>query len=169
MPIHSLRFEFDGGSVVRPHANAFRVVRREDFDYALLDEVKKRGIIVREGEPVVSLRRVDGAIRVSTTRGEYDAKVLIGADGANSIARRLLGPSRKRQRFVALEVFTPRLEEETSDSAANSAVFDFRPVARGLRGYYWDFPSLCDGEPRMMGHWRRALARRPVAARPLRH
>ena len=148
VPIRTLRFEFDGGSVVRPHPNAFRVVRRENFDYALLDKVRKRGIIVREGEPVVSLRHVDGAIRVSTTRGVYDAKVLIGADGANRIARRLLGPagsasaswrSRSSRRASKKRPPTPRPTARSSTPH----------VAGGLRGYYWDFPSLCDGEPRM--------------------
>ena len=107
VPIHTLRFEFDGGSFVRPHPNAFRVVRREDFDYALLDEVRNAGSCSR--------RRARGLVAPCRRRHSrqhntrlYDAKILIGADGANSIVRRALVPSRKRQRFVALEVFTPR-------------------------------------------------------------
>ena len=70
--------------------------------------------------------------------------------GANGLVRRTLFPStRKLERFVALEVFTPRTARETAPERTGTAVFDFRPAADGLRGYYWDFPSLYAGAPRM--------------------
>lgn len=149
VPIHALRFEYEGGHSLRVQANAFRVVRREDFDQALLNEAKARGVRVQEGEGVTKLQRIDGGVRVITSQGEYEARVILGADGANSLVRRTLVPSRKQQRFVALEVFTPRVNGELAVGAEHTAVFDFRPAAQGLRGYYWDFPSLCEGEPRM--------------------
>jgi flavin-dependent dehydrogenase len=89
-------------------------------------------------------------VHVVTTAGEYDARVVIGADGANGLVRRALVPSdRKVERFVALEVFTPRTARESAPERAATAVFDFRPAADGLRGYYWDFPSLHGAVPRM--------------------
>ena len=77
----------------------------------------------------------------------YRARVVIGADGAGSLVRRsLVGPA-AGERFVALGVLTPW--QDRPDGDANTAVLDFRPVARGLRGYAWDFPALRAGERRM--------------------
>jgi flavin-dependent dehydrogenase len=149
VPIHTLRFEYVGGHALRRQPNAFRIVRREEFDHALLNEARARGIDVHEGEGVARLQRIEGGIRVTTENGEYDAQVVIGADGANSVVRRALVPSRYPRRFVALEVFTARATPAATPEMASTAVFDFRPAASGLRGYYWDFPSVCAGQPRM--------------------
>ncbi len=149
VPVHRLRFEYEGGHLLHMQPNAFRVVRREEFDQALLNEAKARGVVVHEGEASIAMQRIEGGIRVLTNKDQYEAKVVIGADGAGSMVRRMLVPSRKRRRFVALEVSTPRLNRELAEDAACTAVFDFRPAAQGLRGYYWDFPALCEGQARM--------------------
>ncbi|MEO6027643.1 MAG: geranylgeranyl reductase family protein [Candidatus Binatia bacterium] len=150
VPIHTLRFEYQGGRSQYHQRNAFRVVRRDEFDHALLAAVKARGVTVHEGESVRSLTRHDDGVHIVTTGGEYDARIVIGADGANSVVRRLLlADAGKSRRFVALEVFTPRTAGESTPDLAATAVFDFRPAAHGLHGYYWDFPSLHAGEPRM--------------------
>jgi geranylgeranyl reductase family protein len=150
VPIHTLRFEHRGGCSLHHQRNAFRVVRREEFDHALLQAVRTRGITVRDGESVRACTRHADGVRVTTTAGEYDARVVIGADGANGVVRRALVPSRRGiERFVALEVFTARTARESGPDRAATAVFDFRPAADGLHGYYWDFPSLYAGAPRM--------------------
>lgn len=142
--IHAVRFEYDGGHALYRKPDLFRVVRREEFDHALLREAKARGVSVREGEPVVQLVRERDGVRVATRRGEYPGRLVIGADGAKSLVRHsLVGPARG-ERFVALDVLTPGLDGPDDDW--DTAVLDFRPVARGLRGYAWDFPSLRAGE-----------------------
>jgi flavin-dependent dehydrogenase len=68
---------------------------------------------------------------------------VIGADGSNSLVRRALVGGKRPRRFVALEVVTPRQPAE--EAGEPTAVFDFRPAASGLPGYYWDFPALVCG------------------------
>lgn len=149
VPIHAIRFVYPGGTSLRRAPNLFRVVRREEFDHALLREAARRGVAVFEDENVCGFERVPGAIVVRTGARELRARVVVGADGANGIVRRSLVGGRP-QRFVALELLTRigRAAHEAGDGP-DTAVFDFRPAASGLRGYYWDFPSLRAGEPWM--------------------
>lgn len=141
--INEMRVEYDGGCSVLRRPGLFRVVRRLELDRSLLRAVAERGVAVLQGEPVLHVKRADGALRVITTRGEYRAEIVIGADGACSRVRRaLVGPT-LGDRFVALEIMTPGHEPE----ASRAAVFDFSPVVDGLRGYAWHFPLQSNGTP----------------------
>jgi geranylgeranyl reductase family protein len=148
VPIHTIRFEHAGGTTVQQGRDMFRVVRREDFDHALLRAARARGVEVREREPVTGLWPEPHGVRIETPRGEYRARVVIGADGAKSLVRRALVGRGAGQSSVALEVLTPG-EPSSAAFSEHTAVFDFRAVARGLRGYAWDFPSLKAGVPLM--------------------
>ena len=43
----------------------------------------------------------------------------------------------------------PEQAEALPEFQAGIAVFDFSPMQTGLQGYYWDFPSLVNGQPVM--------------------
>lgn len=138
--VRSVFFHYAGGSSDTAPPRLFRVVRRDVFDASLLRQVKKRGVHVREGETVSSLTREGESIRLETPRGRYDARVVIGADGARSRVRRtFVGPAVGEQ-FIALETLMPDATE------SDEAIFDFRLTAQGLRGYEWDFPCIVRGE-----------------------
>jgi len=91
------------------------------------------------------------AVRVQTSRGLYRARVLLGADGSNGAVRRRLGWSAGERKARLLEVLTPEAPAGGAGPGGwrGVAVFDFTPMAAGVRGYYWDFPSLVDGRPMM--------------------
>lgn len=145
--IDTIRFEYAGGASVRRAPDLFRVVRREEFDTALLREAERAGVTVVEGAAVTTLERVADGILVHAGGRVHCGRVVIGADGARSRVRRDLVGQGRRRRFVALEVLTGM--PATDAPAATTAVFDFRPARRGLRGYVWDFPSVRAGEPLM--------------------
>jgi geranylgeranyl reductase family protein len=144
VPIDAVRFEYPGGRAERRARAMFRVVRREDFDHALLREAESAGVGVREGERVIALQREGDGIVVRTSAGQYRGRIVIGADGANSLVRRTFVRARQT-RFVALEVLTP-MPATGAAPDERTAVFDFRAARQGLRGYRWDFPSLRAGE-----------------------
>ncbi len=131
---------------------AFHVVRRDEFDSWLAHKARDQGIGLQEGTIVRSLRPVDGGIEVDTNRGAFRGRVVVGADGANSIVRRTIargGPSHVAR---LVELFTPA---EPPGGAAplpeGEAVFEFAWAPEGVQGYAWSFPMQRDG--RAMRNW----------------
>ncbi len=152
--VPSSRVEVDG-------ARFCAVVRRDELDASLLAAVKARGIAVHEEEKVVGLERRADGVRVTTTRGEYEAAIVVGADGSGSFVRRQLlsaGATREEvARAVMADVPVPAGAPWDGHQRARYD-FDFRAVPRGLAGYAWAFPCLIDGKPHVNAGvyaWRR--------------
>jgi flavin-dependent dehydrogenase len=122
------------------------VVRRSEFDTHLLHTARGDGVVVREGDGVRTIERIDGGFRLGTSEGATTARYLAACDGAGSTTRKLLGmkePERKGHLYVL----------ETSPVAKDDGVgrglvdFDLTVLDDGLQGYYWDFPTIIDGKP----------------------
>ncbi len=148
-PIHALTLKYGDAQATLHWRNLFRVVRREEFDAALVQQACARGIAMREGEAVRELARDETGVNVQTTRGAYRAKIVIGADGANSVVRAKLGLARWDRISRLIEVLTPVDATRAPEFIGHTAVFDFTPLAHGVQGYYWDFPSFKQGVPMM--------------------
>jgi flavin-dependent dehydrogenase len=155
------------------------VVHRRAFDAWLLDQARRRGVIVREGEAATDVAVTVDGVTVRTDKRRYHAGVVVAADGAGSVVRRRLGMDYKRGLARLLEVLTPEAPDHP-DFVSPTARFDFSRMTRGLQGYYWDFPARVDGravmnrgvyhsgidaaapDPRLQRELTRALARRGV-------
>jgi len=148
-PIHAIRFAYNDLHFTFRQRNIFRVVRREEFDAALLNLARARGVEIHEGEALLELHRDERGVQIETTRGSYRAKMLIGADGANSVVRQKLGLVRWDRIARLMEILTPIDATRAFEFVENTAVFDFSPMMRGAQGYYWDFPSVKQNVPMM--------------------
>lgn len=115
------------------------VVRRIEFDHAFAKVAQARGIDVRDGTAVESLRFDDEGVLVNES---LRARVIVGADGVAGITRRLTGFPRGDLRAQAVELDT---EGVAQDLPRDTVVFDFSTT--DLRGYAWDFPTVVGGEP----------------------
>ncbi len=125
------------------------VVRRAEFDAALLAAARAAGVEVRDGEPVSAVARVDDGVAVTTPHGRYHAPLVVGADGSGSLVRRRLVAAGDESRTIARAVMADVPVAGTSwDGHARARYdFDFRAVPSGLHGYAWAFPCLIEGEP----------------------
>ncbi len=148
-PIHAIKFVYADLHFTFRMPNVFRVVRREEFDAALVQAARERGIEICEGEPFVDLEREANGVNIQTQRSMFRAKMVVGADGANSVVRQKLGLVRWDRISRLIEILTPVDPIRTPEFLDHTAVFDFSPVARGVQGYYWDFPSFKQSVPLM--------------------
>jgi len=148
-PIHAVKFIYEDIGFTVPIRDVFRVVRREEFDAALARQVRERGVELREGEVLIDLERDEAGVSVQTKGETYRAKIVIDADGANSVVRQKLGLVRWDRISRLMEILTPIDAARAPEFVDHTAVFDFTPIARGVQGYYWDFPSVKQGTPMM--------------------
>jgi menaquinone-9 beta-reductase len=141
-PIGGIAFRALGSTVAVREPDAGRVVRRIEFDDALATHAKRRGIQVMDGVKVTAVRLGPHGVVVDSSAGSMDAEVVVGADGVGSVVRRALGFADTPYLAQALEVDTPPID---GDVARDLILFDVSN--RALSGYYWDFPTIVDGEP----------------------
>jgi geranylgeranyl reductase family protein len=113
------------------------MVMRDRFDHFLLEKARRVGSEVHESEPVTSCRQIPDGIEVTTDRGRYLAKVLIGADGANSLVAQQLFPGRRSRRMATLESEIP-IGTVPHYPGAGRALID---IGATPAGYAWIFPK----------------------------
>ncbi len=143
MQAHGLAVRFNKGIASRSVGNIGRVVRRFEYDAALLAIARSRGIRVTEGVKVTGLRAHRTGVSVETTQGVREVRAVVGADGVQSMVRKALGVVPGTLRAQVVEVDTPRMKDDLD------GILDFDLHDEGLLGYAWDFPTLVDGRPLM--------------------
>jgi geranylgeranyl reductase family protein len=115
-----------------------RVVRREEFDASLVAQARDRGIEVRQNAALGGYQVEADGVSLDTEGGPLRARVLVGADGVGSLVRkRLVTREGAPIRLFRLEVPAPPSVARALDGAM---LYDFSPMADGLRGYLWIFP-----------------------------
>jgi menaquinone-9 beta-reductase len=123
------------------------VVRRDAFDFSLVQAAQARGAELRQGEKVLEFVREPSGVRVITENETYDARVVVGADGSGSRVRRQLVGETSAAVGKAIMCDVPVQETTWEGFLARRYDFNFLPVAQGLKGYLWEFPCLIRGVP----------------------
>ena len=133
-PVHVLRLGFLGGAgAVGRMCRPARVVPREVFDARLLDAAVKQGAhVVRHRVRSMTPTR-SGGVDID---GVFHAAVVVGADGAHSLARTAAGlpPHHRDRTAIALRGYAP-----VSGGREHEQVISFTDDA-GWPAYAWSFP-----------------------------
>jgi len=142
------------GSIDLPRGEVLcTIIRRDQFDSCLADAARRAGLRIIEDCRVLDVNfDRDGATnRVRTERGDFEAPILIGADGSGSRIRRTLFPSADRSSSIGRAIMTdlPVNPEDSVEFREKIYRFDFGCVPGGVRGYSWSFPCLIDGRPHL--------------------
>jgi flavin-dependent dehydrogenase len=148
--VERAHFDFDGrGFNFRPDPGqhfAFRTIRRPEFDAWLAAKARQRGFQIQENTIVTGITVTDGGVTLTTSLGVYEAQVVVGADGSNSLVRRAINPSEAAHIARLLEIVTAPNAVNSSHRQENS-YFDFVVIPQGIQGYVWDFPAVVEGKP----------------------
>lgn len=123
-----------------------RIVRRDEFDYWLVQQVEAKGVPVRQGEKVKHIIPQDDYVEVVTEKAIFHTHVLVAADGSRSFVRQALKWDDESRVARLLEVLTPESAHAQREFRDGTAIFDFTRMTDKLQGYYWDFPSYVHGE-----------------------
>jgi flavin-dependent dehydrogenase len=145
-------FAGQGLTVSLPKRHTLRIIRRDEFDAWLAEKATAKGIEIRQGVTVVSVRPDSDGVTIETESETYRAQVVIGADGSNGIVRRSILPNTPVYTARVLEVITPPHQSPTTSlkrgkNREKAAYFDFFAVPQGIAGYTWDFPTQVKGQP----------------------
>jgi geranylgeranyl reductase family protein len=144
VPVHTSKFVLPTGILSLNRESHFRIFRREELDEHLFHTAGARGIITRDGETVEGIIVGSNEVTVRTSKSEYKAKIIIGADGSNSTVRRLLGLPRTGRTMVAMETHIPLNGVHKSVRDKHTAFFDFSIIEENVQGYCWIFPAVSE-------------------------
>lgn len=137
--ISGIQFTYRGRDSVlieSPNPIAYMVMRGR-FDHHLVQQARRAGTDIREGEPARSFRHVPDGVEVTTDQGCHHARVLIGADGANSQVARHLFPGRRLRCIPTLESEI-KIGQGPQYPVQGTALID---IGAGSMGYAWIFPK----------------------------
>jgi geranylgeranyl reductase family protein len=137
--IYGIQFSYRGADPLSLDCSSpiAYMVMRDRFDHFLVEKARRVGTEVHEDEPVTSCRPLPDGIEVTTDRGRYLAKVLIGADGANSLVAQQLFPGRRSRRMATLESEIP-IGPAPHYPGNGRALID---IGATPAGYAWIFPK----------------------------
>ncbi len=141
----------------------YAMIRRIEFDNALLDHARGSGIEVREGITVQRVNVCEDCIRLTATSGEeFVADLVIGADGVNStvaVQAGLRGPWTPEQMAVDGSEETPLAEV----SAPPDCLYIYFGIGGGY-GYGYVFPKAAHvnfGVGYLLDHVKKHIAEKP--------
>jgi geranylgeranyl reductase family protein len=137
--VHRVQFTYGGEDsffIEFPQPVAYMVMRPK-FDQWLVEKARQVGAEIREDESVATVRELEEGIEVSTEKGRYRGRMVIGADGAMSVIAQQCFPGRRFRSIPALESEyhgdTPHAFQQ-----AQTALISLRAAKKG---YGWVFPK----------------------------
>lgn len=112
-------------------------VLRSEFDQYILEQARSAGATFLSDCAFVDLQKSGDIVNVSTSKGEYQAKFVIGADGVFSKVRKTVFGNDLVTYMPALEALV-YVSPDVIDRFEDRVLFDFGGMPRG---YGWIFPK----------------------------
>jgi len=113
-------------------------VSRTDFDHFLLKKADDVGVHILEGRRVSGLNPGKGYIEVIVGKDKYAGRVVIGADGFNSVVARYVRRKHSKEEYGVCVESKIAAHDTIIDKYVHNAVDIHFNIAHG--GYGWVFP-----------------------------
>jgi geranylgeranyl reductase family protein len=154
------------GECIKRHRRPFiYMVTRSSFDHMLVKKAQESGATLIEEAEVEGVEADGRSAKVATTGGDFEARVVIGADGANGVVAKSAGLMRNARLDLALQA-------EVGVSAEEMARWEsLIGIDQGQLpgGYGWVFPKKDHLAVGVGGGARLSKRLKPYLERMLRH
>ncbi|MGF1459080.1 MAG: geranylgeranyl reductase family protein [Leptolyngbyaceae cyanobacterium] len=150
----------DPVDAVVPADEALWMVRRDEFDYFLVQQAQQQGAELRQETKAQGIVWQGDRWQVQTSRRPVEGKFLIAADGGRGVMAKWLGFTKRRHLLAAAVEIEPR-----SEMPADPLLY----LEMGMvqYGYLWNFPKAdgysIGGGVMRVGNQRRQDLRPPIA------
>jgi geranylgeranyl reductase family protein len=137
--IYELSFTFNMGSpYLGQHSQPLiYTVMRDVFDYFLVKKAQQLGAVLMDGQKVTRVQVGDDWVEISTADNIFRSRLVVGADGAYSVAARELGMRGSIEYLVGIESEVVVPEEELTKWKSRVHI-DLGCIPGG---YAWVFPK----------------------------
>jgi len=138
--VHRVRFSYSEDEsylVDFPDPIAYMVMRSR-FDGWLVDTARRAGTEVHEDESVREVSAIPEGVEVTTAKGRYRSRFVVGADGAMSVVAKCLFPGSRSRSIPALESELPHNGTPHYYGETHTALISLTPA---IKGYAWIFPK----------------------------
>lgn len=143
-----------------PEDEALWMVRRDQFDYFIVQQAQRQGAELWSATKAQSIEFQSDRWQVTTSRGIVIGKYLIAADGGRGVMAKWLGFPRRRHLLAAAVEIEPRLTMPTEPLL-------YLEMGMVQYGYLWNFPKAdgysIGGGVMRVGNQRRQDLRPPLA------
>jgi geranylgeranyl reductase family protein len=112
-------------------------VRRDVFDYFLVEKAQQVGAVIMDGQKVTQIQVSADWVETSTVDNIFRSRLVVGADGAYSLVARELGMARSIEYFAGIESEIVVPEEELAKWKSRVQI-DLGCIPGG---YAWVFPK----------------------------
>jgi geranylgeranyl reductase family protein len=118
-----------------PADEALWMVRRDQFDYFLVQQAQRQGAELWQATKAKSIQFASDRWQVETSQGWVTGKYLIAADGGRGVISQWLGLNPRHQQVAAAVEIEPRVPVPTEPLL--HVEFGMTPY-----GYLWNFPKV---------------------------
>ena len=143
-----------------PDDEALWMVRRDQFDYFLVQQAQRQGAELWSETKAKGITFKGDRWQVETSRGPVEGRYLLAADGGRGVMAKWLGFTQRRHLLAAAVEIEPRLE------MPNDPLL-YLEMGMVQHGYLWNFPKAdgysIGGGVMRVGDQRRQDLRAPIA------
>jgi len=132
--VTTIRYTWRLGDQVLAEIPTMWMVRRDQFDYFILQQAQGQGAVVQDSTTVTGIRPTAWGWQVQAGEETFEGRYLVGADGAKGPTARWLGLEPRKIQIggaIEVEILAPVPQPQT-------AHFEFGLVKAG---YLWNFPK----------------------------
>ena len=114
------------------------MIMRDSFDNLIVEEAKKLGVTLLEGNKLISLDFQNYKTVLTTDKQEITANFIVAADGALSPTAKMAGWNEETRKLIPALEYEIEVPEEDFNRLKDSVRFDIDAIPYG---YAWSFPK----------------------------